>query len=172
MTVAKFYKGRYCARGNDLVGERGVEPSMRKSVNQSNRAVAPSEAERLLARETRRKIGDRVAAGADLRLVIYDQSGRQTLALPPLAMRLVLDLLDVLASGSAVAMTELKSDLTSNQAADLMGISRSALLQLLESGAIPFHRIGTHRRIPLQYALDFKAKNMVAQPPTDVGTSK
>ena len=80
-----------------------------------------------------------------------------SVALPPVAARLVLGLLKELARGNAVTLNTVSPELTTREAADLLNISRPMLIQLLDDGKIPYHRLGTHRRIPLDGVLAFKA---------------
>jgi excisionase family DNA binding protein len=120
--------------------------------------VLPSESEALMARETRRKIAGRLNAGAMLRLQV-DDDGHDAMPLPPVAARLVLALLEELARGNAVTLNTLEAELTTQQAADLLNISRPSLIQLLDDGKIAYRRLGTHRRIPLGDVLAFKADN-------------
>nr|WP_297389977.1 excisionase family DNA-binding protein [Acidiferrobacter sp.] len=46
--------------------------------------------------------------------------------------------------------------MTTRKAADILNISRSLLVQLLERGDMPFHEIGTHRRVRYQDVIDYK----------------
>ena len=119
--------------------------------------VRPSETEALMAGETRQKITRRLLAGAKLQLQVEDNSGAEAEPLPEIATRLVLDMLDELARGNAVTLTALQAELTTQQAAELLNVSRPTLIGLLDEGKIPYRRLGTHRRIPLDDVLAFKA---------------
>jgi excisionase family DNA binding protein len=76
----------------------------------------------------------------------------------PAAARLVLgEAIHALAAGNAVAIVPVQQELTTQEAADLLNVSRQYLVRLLEEGAMPFHRAGTHRRIRLRDLLAYKA---------------
>jgi excisionase family DNA binding protein len=119
--------------------------------------ILPSEAEAEMARELSRKIAARLGAGATVKIDVDDKA--EPLALPPIAARLMLDLLEELARGNAVTLNAIGAELTTQQAADLLNISRPSLIQLLDDGRIAYRRLGTHRRIPLEDVLAFKADN-------------
>jgi excisionase family DNA binding protein len=70
---------------------------------------------------------------------------------------LLLRMLRLLQKGRAVSIIPYTRELTTKQAADLLGFSRQFLVRLLQQGNIPFHRAGTHRRLYLKDVLSFKA---------------
>jgi len=72
--------------------------------------------------------------------------------------RLLLDLLTQIARNEPVAIMPLEAQLTTKEAADLLGVSRPHLVKLLEQGEIPFTRVGKHRRVLLKDVLEYQER--------------
>lgn len=69
------------------------------------------------------------------------------LELPASVGHLLLDVLSHVAKGEMIHLVPYGSDLTTQEAADLLKVSRPFLVKLLDRGAMPFHRVGKHRRV-------------------------
>src|ERR1051325_10183999 len=120
-------------------------------------ATLPSEAEAGVAKETSRLLASRLKKGAPMQLRILDDDAAQaTIKLPAPAVALLLRVLEEMARGNAVTISPVQAELTTQQAADLLNISRPSLIQLLEMGRIEYRRVGTHRRVRFEALMKYK----------------
>ena len=78
--------------------------------------------------------------------------------LPTSALRLLVDILAELAGGNAVKVVPIHAELTTQEAADLLNVSRPHLVKLLEDGALPHHKTGKHRRVRFADLMQFKTQ--------------
>ena len=90
--------------------------------------------------------------------IFDDKSQAHQVELPTSALRLLIDILAELAEGNTVKVVPIHAELTTQEAADLLNVSRPHLVKLLEDGALPFHRTGKHRRVRLADLTAFKAQ--------------
>src|SRR5579883_1743780 len=128
---------------------------------QIHEAAAPTAAAARLAKESLARIDQILEAGpSDLRLSVWsDEQAGAEIRLPVSAVRLLKDILAEMAQGRAVTLLPVQAELTTQQAADLLNVSRPYFIGLLEAGHIPFRRVGQHRRVRLEDLLDYKRKD-------------
>jgi excisionase family DNA binding protein len=78
------------------------------------------------------------------------------LPLPAEAYRVLRQVLEAMSKGLAITVIPQHTMLTTQEAADLLGISRPTLVKLLEAGEIPYESRGRHRRLLLADVLDYQ----------------
>jgi len=76
--------------------------------------------------------------------------------LPVSAFEALKVIIEAMADGRAITLVPHDKELTSQAAADILCISRPHLIKLLERGELPFHRVGTHRRIKIEDVLAYR----------------
>lgn len=113
--------------------------------------ILATEGEQSVLREIDRLIGGESGEGATL----VTRDGK-SVPLPESLLRAVREASHHLAHDEAISIVSIEKDLTTQQAADLLHVSRPYLIQLLENGDIPFIMVGTHRRIALAPLLEYK----------------
>lgn len=76
--------------------------------------------------------------------------------LPPAVYEVLSQVITAMRAGRAITVAPLAQRLTTQEAADLLGVSRPTLIKLLEDGKIPFEQPGRHRRIRLDDLLAYR----------------
>ena len=78
--------------------------------------------------------------------------------LPVSLYEFLVNLIAGLCEGQMVAIVHTEAQLTTVEAARMLGVSRQFLINLLDRDEIPFHMVGSHRRIYVRHLLAYKAK--------------
>ena len=126
-----------------------------KTLPQSNPIRGDSD----LARQAGRRLRSLLTQGRSERQTLEIQLKAKSgpiITIPVSAARVLVDVLEQMAQGRKVAALPMHSELTTQAAADLLQVSRPFLISQLETGLIPFHTVGSHRRILLDDALAYK----------------
>lgn len=82
----------------------------------------------------------------------------QSITVPLTAFNLLVGILTRMAEGNAINVVSMKTELTTQEAADLLNVSRPYLIRLLEEKQIPFRKVGNRRKVLRQDILSYKAK--------------
>jgi excisionase family DNA binding protein len=84
--------------------------------------------------------------------------GAEQVTIPEIAFQMLEQILGEFAQGHAVAIAPVDRQVTTQEGADILNVSRPHLVKLLEAGQIRFTKVGTHRRIRLADLLEYKAR--------------
>ncbi|GFM67854.1 MULTISPECIES: helix-turn-helix domain-containing protein [Pseudomonas] len=88
--------------------------------------------------------------------LIDDTQQRKVVELPTFALRLLGEILSELALGNAVKVVPIHAELTTQEGADMLNVSRPHLVKLLDQGALPHTKTGRHRRIKFADLMAYK----------------
>ena len=120
--------------------------------------VAATEAEMSLARESSRRLARYSKRSTPLSVTPKGGRASDAVVLPASAVKLLVRLLSEMAAGNAVTLIPVHAELTTQQAAGLLGVSRPFVIKQIEDGKLPHRRIGTHRRVMFKDLMDFKRR--------------
>jgi excisionase family DNA binding protein len=120
----------------------------------------PTRKEQKIARENK-EIFDRIAGKlkkSTKEVEIGVRGEKDNVKIPVSAFRFLSTILEHMAAGKAVSIIPADAEVTTQQAADMLNVSRPHVVKLLKEGELPFHKVGTHRRIKLKDLEAYRAK--------------
>jgi excisionase family DNA binding protein len=127
--------------------------------------VTPTEADTQLARESSRLLAThQLGKRSSVRIqVLDDGEDAEPVAVPAAALRLLVHALTEMAQGNAVTLIPVHAELTTQQAADLLNVSRPYVVKLLDEGKIPCRTVGKYRRVRFDDLMAYKRKDDAAR---------
>lgn len=131
------------------------------SNNKTTEPVTPTDEEVGLAREAGQQLAKLALAALDKPVEVKVKgSGAkgETLVLPASSLKLLADILQQMAQGHGVAVLPIDAELSTQQAAEVLHVSRPFLVKLLDERKLPHRKVGAHRRVLLRDVLDYKQK--------------
>jgi excisionase family DNA binding protein len=129
------------------------ERTMTTITHKHQEPTTPNDREIGLARETGPRLATFVEEGQAVEVRV---GNNESLMLPPLSARLLAEILTYMGEGKAVAVLPADAELTSQQAAEVLNVSRPYLVKLLDEGKLPHRKVGTRRRVLLCDVLAYK----------------
>jgi excisionase family DNA binding protein len=114
--------------------------------------------ETAIARDSGRALAAVLSTRAQTQEInLRDDAGTmRTVTVPTEALRMLAELLTQLGMGNAVHIIPIHAELTTQEAANMLDVSRPHLVSLLEANKIPFRKVGRHRRLRFEDVLAFK----------------
>lgn len=141
-----------------------------------NRLEVPNEQESALAAESSRLLAALIGRGDTAQLRLLD--GDQEITVPVSAIKMLVDILNQMAQGNAVSLVPIHAELTTQEAADFLNVSRPYVVKLIEQGELPCHKVGVRRRVLFKHLMEYKerrdqqsmdAVNTLSQQAQDLG---
>ncbi|CDG18027.1 helix-turn-helix domain-containing protein [Xenorhabdus doucetiae] len=120
----------------------------------------PDTQEKEIAQKSYRDLSALLATKFEARhfTIKNDEKEGQSIEVPSSAVKLLVEILGELACGNAVQIVPVHAELTTQEAANILNVSRPHVVKLLEDGQIKFHKTGRHRRIRFADLMAFKQK--------------
>jgi excisionase family DNA binding protein len=122
------------------------------------RYAPPSQNEAETARKTLQYLTQHDSSYRLLMTSGGDEAKQETVELTTRTVEVLLDILGMMASGQGVILVPQTPEVTTAQAADILNVSRPFVIKLLESGVMPYHKVGKHRRVRLSDVLAYKQR--------------
>ena len=123
------------------------------------RVAQPTEAVVEEARVAALALARHLSKGKAPRVTVGSGGRADLVAVPRSALDLLAEILEQMAKGNAVALVAVHAEITTQQAADLLNVSRPYLVRLLDQKKIPCRKVGARRRIRLADVLEFKQRD-------------
>lgn len=128
----------------------------------ANDIISPNSADAELAKESSRSLTRRLGRSHGSMLEVRDGETGESLKLPKPAVQALLQVLTELGQGHSVTITPIHAELSTQQAAELLNVSRPYLVKLVDEGSIPSRKVGVQRRLLLDDVIAYK-KQMYAK---------
>ena len=127
--------------------------------DRQKKPIIPSESERELATQSSRILAKQMNSHSKTQKIkVESERGKEEqILIPSVAYELLLEILSQMSQGNAVTLVPVHAELTTQKAANLLNVSRPHLIKLLESGEIPFRKVGTHRKILAEDLFKYKS---------------
>ncbi len=121
----------------------------------------PTDDEAQLAQESSRIFASHLPhnrSTIELKVVEDDNNSEKKVVIPAAAFHLLVDILSQMAQGNAVTIIPIHAELTTQEAADILNVSRPFLIKLIDTDEIPCRKVGRHRRVRFEDLMNYKQK--------------
>lgn len=105
--------------------------------------------------ETIKQLKKLIGKAENKELQISTSNG-ESIVIPNSVTDIFRTVINVIAQGKGISLIPVAEEVTTSQGAEILNISRPYLMRLIENGELPYHQVGTHKRINLQDLLEYK----------------
>lgn len=130
-------------------------------LDQTREPFVADDAEAMIARKAADRLAEVAKAQQDIQIVV--DGSKVIVPLPARAVQIIHDILTIMANRTPVSIIPHDADLTTQQAADYLNVSRPYLCKLVDSGQIAATTVGRHRRIRFGDLLAYEQKSAEAR---------
>jgi excisionase family DNA binding protein len=128
-------------------------------LDQEREPIVATEAEAVIAKEALTKLKPLADAKTDIKLRVSEKGADIVVPLPAIAVEAIVDFLMAMVERKAFSVIPHETELTTNQAADFLNVSRPYLVGLLDKGLIKHRVVGTHRRVLVADLMTYKKES-------------
>ena len=126
---------------------------------QNSTPIAPTSLETAMAGDSSRQLAVFLSQQkGDSVKIAFDEKPEEMVSIPLSAFRLLADILTEMSKGNTVTFIPIQAELTTQQAADFLNVSRPFVVKMIEEKKLPCPKVGTHRRVLFQDLVEFKRK--------------
>ncbi len=119
----------------------------------------PTESEAEMAKSSSRLLAACIGEGATARIKIIE--GNKEIEVPIAALKMFVNILAQMAQGNGVTLMPIHAELTTQEAADFLNVSRPFVVGLIDKGELNSRRVGTHRRVKFQELMAYREKSLI-----------
>ena len=131
-------------------------------LDQGQGPFVANEAEATIAKAAADKLRTVAKTGQDIKIHVQG-AGNVIVPLPARAVELIFRILETMGEGVPISVIPHQAELTTQQAADYLNVSRPFLVQQIEANKLPYRKVGSHRRVKFSDLVEFENKSKVKQ---------
>lgn len=132
-------------------------------MDQTHEPFVADEAEAVVARAAADRLRAVAEANQNVEISIDNEDARIVVPLPAAAVAMFHAVLEAMARRTPISIIPYDAELSTQQSADFLNISRPYLVRRLEAGDLPFRKVGTHRRIRFSDLVAYERRRAVEQ---------
>ena len=121
------------------------------------RQMPPNARDSAMARAAGQALSRHVGGSGPLKLRISDAQPAEAVELPAGAVGVLMQILEAMAAGRGVAVILENAELSTDEASEVLNVSRPFLIGLLDEKKIPYRKVGGHRRIRMEDIITYKS---------------